>query len=139
MAEEPVLWEFQNSPRWSDGLDGFISRLEKSFSLKDRDLMEVRLIIEEMLVNITTHGNCRQVRLMAGPADGESMIEIQVMDDGIPFNPLNHPPADLEKPLEERQPGGMGIHLVRSLAGDMTYHRREPWNVVTLRKNLSDR
>jgi hypothetical protein len=44
-------------------------------------------------------------------------------DDGHPFDPRSAPAFDKHKPLEERGPRGMGIHLVRGAAEAISYDR----------------
>jgi len=56
--------------------------------------------------------------------------------DGVPFNPLSEKAPDIDAPLEEREIGGLGIHLVRNLIDDVTYHRRIGKNVMTLTQHL---
>ena len=61
-----------------------------------------------------------------------------VSDDGVSFNPLAVAPPDMTVPLEQRQPGGLGIHLARSLTDEATYVRQDGRNVITLVKVVSD-
>jgi anti-sigma regulatory factor (Ser/Thr protein kinase) len=57
-----------------------------------------------------------------------------VSDDGVSFNPLAVAPPDTTSPLEQRQLGGLGIHLVRSLTDEATYLRQDGRNVIRLVK-----
>jgi len=61
-----------------------------------------------------------------------------VSDDGVPFHPLAMPSPDTTRPLDEREPGGLGIHLVRSLATETSYARRDGRNVVSLVMKVRD-
>ena len=58
-------------------------------------------------------------------------IVLQIADDGRDFNPLAAPPLDLDQPLEERTIGGLGVHLVRSLAERVKYQRAGGRNILT--------
>ncbi|TNE47713.1 MAG: serine/threonine protein phosphatase [Bacteroidetes bacterium] len=60
-----------------------------------------------------------------------------ISDDGRPFNPFGLNPPDTTLPLEERQIGGLGIHLVQNLMDETDYQRRAGYNVVTLSKYLN--
>src|SRR5262249_10060971 len=44
-------------------------------------------------------------------------------DDTHRFDPRSVPAFDKNKPLEVRRPRGMGIHLVRSAAEEISYER----------------
>jgi serine/threonine-protein kinase RsbW len=50
-------------------------------------------------------------------------VVLVLEDDSAPFDPRSAPAFDKTKPLEERGPRGMGIHLVRSLAESFAYER----------------
>ena len=47
----------------------------------------------------------------------------ELADNGRPFDPSAAPPPDLAKPLEEREAGGLGIHLLRNMADRIEYRR----------------
>ena len=61
---------------------------------------------------------------------------LTIIDDGIPFNPLTPETPDTNTPIEERELGGLGIHLVRTLADEATYQRQADKNVLTLVKQF---
>ena len=45
---------------------------------------------------------------------------------------------DVQKGLEEREIGGLGIHLIRSLMDDYSYRRHDGKNITTLMKRFGD-
>ena len=55
------------------------------------------------------------------------------MDDGPPFDPLARTDPDTSLELDERQPGGLGILLIKSLIDEVSYHREDGRNVLSLR------
>lgn len=58
-------------------------------------------------------------------------------DPGAPFNPLDVPPPPGGVPLEQREPGGLGILLLRKMADRMSYERRDGQNIITLEKSTT--
>lgn len=98
--------------------------------------------LDEVLSNIIAHG-------FAGRGDGgDGAVSIEVelrsdrlcvtlTDNGKPFNPLEMSAPDTALPMEERQIGGLGIHLARRMVDDVAYQRRADRNVVTLAKLLA--
>ncbi len=100
--------------------------------------MKFNVVFEELLNNIVTYAysdddeHAIEVRMgLAG-----KRLTVTITDDGVPFNPLSAEAPDLDAPLEEREIGGLGIHLVRSLIDDVTYQRRIGKNVMTLMQQL---
>ena len=89
--------------------------------------------LDEVLSNVVRHG----LRVGAGEIDvtlvrDAGAVSAVVADTAAEFNPLMHPPPDVAAPLDARQPGGLGIALVRGLADDVRYERRGDRNVLTM-------
>jgi anti-sigma regulatory factor (Ser/Thr protein kinase) len=64
-------------------------------------------------------------------------LRIRLEDDGMEFNPLlSDEPEDLDKPVEDRKIGGLGIHFVKKLMDNVDYHRYENKNILTLIKKI---
>ncbi|CAN5798876.1 hypothetical protein BH20PSE1_BH20PSE1_09950 [soil metagenome] len=67
--------------------------------------------------------------------DGQRVIAV-IDDDGVPFNPFAHPAQNTDRPLAERDVGGCGIHLVRTMLDDVSYQRYLDRNIITLVKRV---
>jgi anti-sigma regulatory factor (Ser/Thr protein kinase) len=104
----------------------------------DQALFQVRLVVEELLMNIISHGSDGQrrpsIRLQLAQ-DGD-LLMLEIADDGIAFDPLQAPPPDLEAELEDRPIGGLGVHLVRQLSDTIAYRRVDGWNRLEVTKTL---
>jgi len=105
-----------------------------------RALFEVNVSLEEILTNVISYGyeddREHEITLRLAFIDGEMMAEIE--DDGRPFNPLEMAEPDLDKPLEEREIGGLGIYLVRKFMTDLAYQRHGGKNRLTLKKKIAE-
>ena len=66
----------------------------------------------------------------------DGYVILTITDDGIPFNPLTVAAPDLSLLLHEREIGGLGIHLVRSMFDEVSYRRAVGHNVLTVKKRL---
>ncbi len=62
---------------------------------------------------------------------GDRLV-VRIEDDGIPYNPFSREAPDTSLSLEEREVGGLGVHLVRNLMEDVAYQRKTDKNVLTL-------
>lgn len=86
-----------------------------------RDLL---LIHDELASNVTRHArDATFVAIRARLAPEPPRVLYVVEDDGARFDPLGHARPATDAPLEERVPGGLGIHLVRTLAGRVGWRR----------------
>ena len=96
----------------------------------------ISLAVEEVFTNIAN--NAYQ------PATGNAAISITVgeeavirfADTGKPYNPLERPEPDLDKPLMEREIGGLGIFLVKKIMDKVEYGRIDDKNVLVIRKKI---
>lgn len=106
--------------------------------LSSKTLVELNLILEEVIANVISYAygdNQRhEIVVRADLRDGELVLEVE--DDGRPFNPLQSPPPDLERPIEERQVGGLGLLLVRELTNGIEYDRVQGKNRLVMRKKI---
>ncbi|HAK94106.1 MAG TPA: ATP-binding protein [Planctomycetes bacterium] len=92
------------------------------------------VVLEEILTNILKYayedGGPHEVRIGA-EIDARELV-LQIADDGRPFDILAAPAPDFDRPVECRDAGGLGIHLVRALAQRVEYRRAGGRNVVTV-------
>ncbi len=102
--------------------------------------MKVNLVFDELLNNIITYafpdGGEHKIRIRGEKSADRLLIVIK--DDGQPFNPFAQSEVDTGQSLEERQLGGLGIHLVKNVMDDFSYARHLDSNVVTLVKSLDN-
>ncbi len=97
----------------------------------------LRVAIDEIVANIVAYGSpgVQSAALDVWFRRVGDMVEITVEDDGPAFDPLARADPDVSLPLESRQPGGLGITLVKSLMDDVRYERTSR-NVLTIRKRI---
>lgn len=97
------------------------------------------LAIEEIVTNCIRYGyeDTGEHRILIALRVADGRLTMQTVDDGRPFDPLAAPKPDLSVDLESRVEGGLGIHLLRSLADEMTYERSGGHNRITLVKALA--
>jgi serine/threonine-protein kinase RsbW len=113
-----------------------IARFCREHSLGDEVEFDLNLALEELFTNSVRHGGCAEmenavhVRLQLH----DNGVHVEYSDRGMAFDPLSAPPPDLETGLEERQLGGLGIHLVRQIMRDLQYRREGDWNRITMRR-----
>ena len=99
---------------------------------------DVELAVEEVFVNAATHGHPEggEHPISVSIALEGGVVQVTVEDDGVPFNPLEAPLANLDLPLAERGIGGLGIHLVKGGMDDLEDTRLEGRNRLVMRKKV---
>ena len=98
----------------------------------------VFLVFDEILTNIISYAyadqNDHRIELKLQLTDKH--LKITISDDGMPFNPFTVDTPDTSLSLEEREIGGLGIHLVKNVMDEVSYQRRIEKNVVVLIKHI---
>ncbi len=94
---------------------------------------DAQVIVEELVCNVMDHGVRSGVdALVLGLAIDAGRVQLEIRDNGAAYDPLAHPPPDLDADIEQRPIGGLGIHLVRELSQDAHYRREDGWNVLRI-------
>ena len=98
---------------------------------------DVILAVEEIFSNIVFYGfgdDLDHNITFHVVADTDALF-LTLQDEGIPFNPLNVHLGPRDKPLEERDKGGMGIILAKNLMDQMEYRRDRGKNIMRMEKH----
>jgi anti-sigma regulatory factor (Ser/Thr protein kinase) len=118
-----------------------LGKMCNEWDISDDVAFSMNLALEEIVTNIINHGYKGQeeypitIRFTLDKHD----LRIQIKDGAPEFDPLDIPePEDLDKPLEERNIGGLGIHLVKKFTDNFSYRRSNNKNIVTLIKHLDN-
>ena len=95
---------------------------------------DVRLVLEELVCNTIEHGKSPDgttVRIHVAMHDlpGDA-VEIVYRDGALRFDPLTLPPPSLDADILERPTGGLGVHLIREIARELSYSRDGACNVL---------
>jgi serine/threonine-protein kinase RsbW len=102
--------------------------------LSPRAAWRFLLALDEILSNIVRHGLAgRRAAIDLTFSTDDDEVAVEIVDTAEAFNPLLAPPPDTSSPLQQRQPGGLGIALVRQLMDDVRYERRNERNHFVMR------
>lgn len=102
------------------------------------DRIPILTACEELIVNITRFAfTGRDGMLSITVEQTPHDVSITLVDDGIPFNPLERPDPDISLPPEKRRPGGFGIFLVKNLMDTVEYAHKDNRNIVRITRRVS--
>lgn len=126
----------QNDPAELSRVLAELDEFGRVNGVPERTLRAVALALHEHVMNILDHGyeDARPHSISVRFEVRNRALQVEVEDDGRPFNPHEHPPADTRAPLDERPVGGLGVHMMRTLLDEMDYRRVDDRNRLTLRK-----
>lgn len=90
------------------------------------------LVIEELVTNVVNYaygpGDDGPLEVSLDFSDGH--IVGKIVDAGPPFDPTAMAAPDTTAEIEDRPIGGLGVHIVRTLAESVGYAREGERNVV---------
>ena len=122
-----------------DAVVGFVEKQLEPFGCPMRTLLQLRLAIEEIFVNIASYAYA--------PGEGEAEVRCEVLEDplrvviqfldgGRPFDPLAREDADPSEEALMSREGGLGILLVKNTMDDVQYSYEGGKNILTIVKKL---
>lgn len=108
--------------------EGFFAEHNIDESLR----MKVDLSLEELFVNMITYNTetVHEVMVEMAPIDGG--IAVSLTDHGVDrFDPTLGGEVDINAPLDEREPGGLGLYLVLKMADSIHYEYHDRVSKIT--------
>lgn len=91
----------------------------------DRTTFALQISMDEALTNILSHGfehgitDASTIRLRLTTMG--TLITLEIIDNGIPFDPTQTTLDELALSLDDTMPGGHGLRLMRHYLHDMDY------------------
>ena len=120
-----------------------VSRMVEAFGaahrLDESRVYMLNLALDELVTNSVSYGfdGVAEPRIEITLWISGRLLVLTITDNGRRFDPTARARPDLSVPLEDRSPGGLGLHLVRTFADRVTYQFTEGENRLTLEHNHS--
>ena len=128
-----------NLPRRIDALDQMFSFLESPLlehAVETTTANHMKLAAEELFTNFVRHNRGKGDQITFELEVTDQQILLRFIDHDVdPWDPASAPPADVDLPFEQRTPGGLGLHLVKSIVDHLSYDYRDRAMTVTAIKN----
>ena len=117
-------------------LPEFVEAVAKEAQLEHEATFNLNLALEEAVTNVIMYaypeGTDGMVDIEA-VVDGKRVMFV-ITDSGKPFDPTAKEDIDINAKMDERQIGGLGIHLVRTIMDTVNYERKGEKNILTITK-----
>ncbi len=92
----------------------------------------VDLCVEELFVNMVTYDTETNSDILVEMSPHEHGIEVSLTDFGVErFDPRDAAPVDINAPLDQRTPGGLGLYLVLKMVNSIHYEYRNRNSKIT--------
>ena len=137
MTDKTVVLDYSLHPAQLPQIAKLAQAVDRALSSRPDLAFSANLCLEELITNIITHG-------LKGQADhlicirlslSVEWLEIVLKDDVPPFDPFGQTAVpDLDRDVEDRPIGGLGVHLVKTLMDDARAHHDGSGNLIVLLK-----
>ena len=113
----------------------------REYGIDEEEAKIMNLALEEWVANVINYaypkGMRGHVEVTADVSD--NVLTLVIKDHGTPFDPTQHADVDIDAGLDERDIGGLGIHLVRTIMDTVEYQRTaDGYNCLVLTKQLKN-
>ncbi|MBD5526397.1 MAG: SpoIIE family protein phosphatase [Lachnospiraceae bacterium] len=125
----------------------FVEEVLEENGISMKTVMKVQMAVDEIYSNICYYSGAEEVTVGIRVEESsdqkdrrykESRVKKEITlyfeDDGMPYNPLERPDPDVEKLLEQRKEGGLGIYLVKKRMDRVEYEYINERNKLTVHK-----
>ena len=115
----------------------FISEFLDAEKIGEGVAFSINLAVEELFTNMVKYntGSGNEISISVSKK-GDTLVLDLVDFDVDPFDFDTAEEVQLDKPIEDRQPGGLGLHLVKSVMDKVTYEYANRRMKVTVIKRL---
>lgn len=120
-----------------DRVRAFVRTGLAGLGLNEKEAFRIELALHEICVNIALYAypaKKGEIRLATWREAGRLVFEIR--DDGVPFDPSETPPPNMEAKLRAGRPGGLGIFFYKTFLDGVAYRREGDENILTVYKRL---
>ncbi len=128
---------FRRSVDSLDGIFQFVSEFLASEGLENSNAFSLNLILEELFTNIVKYSTESDHEVLIAMDRSEDQLVLSLTDFDVDrFDITQAPEVDVDQPLRERTPGGLGIHFVRQMTDHISYEYEDRNSKITLTKRV---
>ena len=117
----------------------FVNEQLEALDCPRKTQMQIDIAIDELFGNIAHYAYNPDVgeATVCVEVVGEPLaVVITFIDKGVPYDPLAKADPDTTLSAEERDIGGLGIHMVKKSMDDVTYEYKDGQNILKIKKNI---
>jgi anti-sigma regulatory factor (Ser/Thr protein kinase) len=120
-----------------DGVFDFLDEFVDAEAIGERDAFVIDLVVEELFTNMVKYSGGRDAGIALHIDRTENRVRLELTDfDSDPFDPTAAKPVDVNAPIEDRQPGGLGLHIVKQKVDELRYEIDQRRVTISVSKSL---
>lgn len=127
-------------PRTFQSLEAIFEFTREFFAregIDDRHRFPINFAVEEVFTNMVKYHRGNPHEIAVGLERTDARLQVSLTDfDVDPFDPNDVPEPQVDLPLAERQPGGLGLFLTKKLMDRVDYEYAGRTSRILLTKSL---
>jgi len=121
-----------------EAIFAYLGERAGSMELDEQTSFVVKMAVEELFTNMVKYNKNGRSDIGIGIERDKGSVTVRMEDaDSEPFDITALEKVDTSAPLEQRRPGGLGIHLVRCLMDEVHYDFKNRRTTIRLVKHIS--
>lgn len=127
-------------PKALASLDGIFAHLEsfyRSELIDARTSLSLSLVVEEIFTNLVRYNTVSRNPIVLRIEREGDQVRLELVDRDVDrFDPSTLPEVNVDAPMAERKPGGLGLHLVRAIVDHISFEYENRVMRIAVVKNL---
>ena len=122
-----------------DRVLGFIAGKLDAAGCEEQTKLQIMIAVEEIFTNIFSYAyppKKGMATIRIGIDGKPAVAQIEMIDQGVPYDPLQQKDPDITLSAEERSIGGLGIFIVKQTMDEVSYRYENTSNILTIRKMI---
>ena len=116
---------------------GFLEGFYAEEGISARSGLTLSLVVEELFTNLVKYNTASHNPIVLRVSRQEKQAHLELVDRDVDrFDPSTLPPVDVDLPMAERRPGGLGLHLVRAIVDRITFDYQDRVMRIAVVKDL---
>ena len=122
-----------------EAVTAFVDRCLEKIGCSPRAQMQIDVAVDELFSNIAHYAyapGTGEATVRVEGLEAPAAVAVTFIDQGVPYNPLEHADPDITLSAEERQIGGLGILMVKKSMDEVSYAYEDGRNQLRILKRL---
>ncbi len=117
----------------------FVTDPAREYGMDDKSVWKLEIALDEACTNIVCYGyqEDEEGRIWVYWDYNDNEFSVTVEDTGLPFDQSEPTTPDFSSDICQRKAGGLGRYIMRKFLDDMSYHRKNGKNTLTLVKKIN--
>ena len=141
-ADRARAWREMELPATTEGVAQAIEFAKRSLEeqgFPQKAQAKLAVLIDEVVSSIAKYAygsSSGDVTMRLSAEQGGHDVAVVFVDEGVAFDPLDASRVDAEAGIASGDFGGQGIQIIRMLADEVEYERKDGKNILRIRKDV---